>query len=407
MRDSVSSPTRRAAAGRAQLLLAAAVILVAANLRTAAAAVGPLLPDIRSDLGLSGTVGGILVTVPVVCFGALAPLAPLLAHRLGHPRTVALLLLAIVVGLLVRLEPGIAPLFAGTAIAGAGAAVGNVLLPVIVRQRFPTHTGLMTGLYMTAMVGVAALAAGVAVPVTDAIGHGWRAGLAVWAAPALVALIVWSPQLRARAAGPPVQRADLRSALRSPLAWQLTAFFGLQSCSFYIVLSWLPTIFESHGISDARAGGLLALSVICGLPGALIVPSLASRVRDQRGLALAFSSLIACGMVGLLAAPTAVPELWAVLIGLGQGTSFPLALIMIVLRSRDLGATAGLSTLVQTAGYLLAATGPLGVGTLHDLTDSWTAAVVLLLVLVVPQAAAGMGAGRDRHVGADQAATRA
>lgn len=385
----------------ASVLLAAGMVLLAANLRPAAAAVGPLIDRIRSDTGLSATGAGLLTTLPVLCFGALAPLAPVLARRLGERMTVALALVVLLGGLLVRLVPGLGFLFLGTALAGAAIAVGNVLLPVLVRRNFPDRIGLLTGMYTTALIGFAALAAGVSVPVADAFGGGWRPGLAIWAIPAAATLVVWAPQLARRRPAPApdgARAAGLRALLRDRVAWALTLFFAVQSAAFYTTLAWLPSVFHSHGISTARAGLLLSLSLVIGLIPALTVPSIAARTRDQRMFVVAFVGCAAAGWLGVILAPTAAPYLWVLLLGFGQQASFPLALTMIVLRGGALTSTAGLSTLVQSVGYLIAAVAPLAIGALHDLTGSWTPALIVVLGLLGPQLLFGMAAARDRKV---------
>ncbi|MBV9335154.1 MAG: MFS transporter [Solirubrobacterales bacterium] len=374
------------------------MVLLAANLRPAAAAVGPLLDRIRADTGLSATGAGVLTTLPVLCFGALAPLAPRLSRRLGERTTVALALLLVLFGLLVRLVPGLGFLFFGTAVAGMAIAVGNVLLPVLVRGNFPDHVGLLTGMYSTALIGFAALAAGISVPIADAFGGGWRPGLAIWALPAAVALAVWAPQLARRQ--PASQPRDeephgVRALLRDRVAWAVTLFFATQSAGFYATLAWLPSVFHSHGISTVRAGVLLSLSLLVGLVPALTVPSMATRARDQRLFVLAFVSCAAAGWLGIILAPTAAPYLWVVLLGFGQNASFPLALTLIVLRGGTVTSTAGLSTLAQTVGYLVAAAGPLLIGAVHDATGSWTPALIVLLALLAPQLLVGLAAGRD------------
>ena len=383
------------------MLLAAGMVLVAANLRPAAAAVGPLLDRIQADTGLSSFGAGALTTLPVLCFGALAPLAPALARRVGERTAVAVALVVLLLGLLVRLGPGLGFLFVGTALAGAAIAVGNVLLPVLVRGDFPARVGVLTGLYTTALIGFAALAAGISVPVADAFGGGWRPGLAIWAVPAAVALLVWVPQsARPRGAGRSARghAAGARSLLRDRVAWSVTLFFAIQSAGFYATLAWLPSVFHSHGVSTARAGFLLSLSLIVGLIPALTVPSLATRARDQRTFVLAFVSCAAAGWLGVLLAPTAAPDVWVVLLGFGQNASFPLALTLIVLRGGTLTNTAGLSTLVQTVGYLVAAAGPLVIGAVHGLTGSWTPALIVLLALLGPQLILGLAAARNRTV---------
>ena len=382
----------------ASWLLAIGMVLLAANLRPAAAAIGPLLGRIRDDTGLSATGAGVLTTLPVLCFGALAPLAPRLARRVGERTTVALALALLLFGLLVRLVPGLGFLFFGTAVAGTAIAIGNVLLPVLVRGNFPDRVGLLTGMYSTALIGFAALAAGISVPVADAFGGGWRPGLAIWAIPAAIALALWAPQLTRRQPASQSSDEELHGAwalLRDRVAWAVTLFFALQSAGFYATLAWLPSVFHSHGISTTRAGVLLSLSLLVGLIPALTVPSMAARARDQRLFALAFVTCAAAGWIGIILAPTTVPYLWVVLLGLGQNASFPLALTLIVLRGGTVTSTAGLSTLVQTVGYLVGAAGPLVIGVLHDVSGSWTPALIVLLALLVPQLLVGVAAGRD------------
>jgi CP family cyanate transporter-like MFS transporter len=401
IREAADDVPSRAATAQSSALLAAAMVLLALNLRPAAASVGPLIHRIRADTGLSAIGAGFLGTLPVLCFGALAPLAPALARRLGAEAAIAGGLALLVAGLLVRLLPGIGFLFLGTALAAAAIAVGNVLLPVLVRRSFPTRTGLITGLYTTALIGFAALAAGVSVPVANALGGGWRPGLAIWAAPAAVAFLIWAPRLRHRHANSghastPVIGA--RALLRDRLAWALTLFFAIQSAAFYATLAWLPSIFQSHGASESKAGLLLGLSLIVGLFTSLTVPSIATRRPDQRKLVVAFTACIALGWVGILVAPMSAPYLWVVVLGFGQNACFPLALTLIVLRGGTVTSTAGLSTLVQMVGYLIAAVAPLGIGALHDLTGSWTPAIVLLLALVLPQMLAGVAAGKAGRV---------
>ena len=445
-------------------LLAAGVVLVAINLRPAAASIGPVLNRIQADTGLSSGWAGALTTLPVLCFGLLAPLSPVLARRLGVHRSIAAALVVLVAGMLLRLVPGVGFLFLGTAIAGSAIAVGNVLLPVVVRRDFPHRTGATMGMYTTSLIGFAALAAGVTVPVADALGGGWRPGLAVWAIPAAIAAVAWGPALIRRRsgaarpvpgpAGPPPARTDARhtdpahtdpgrtdpartdpghtdpghtdpghtdpghtdpghtdpghtdaahtarTLLRNPLAWEVTLFFALQSGGFYATLAWLPSIFRSHGASEAHAGLLLSLSMIVGLATALAVPAVAARHRDHRPLVIISCALTAAGLLGILLAPMSASYLWVVLLGLGQNATFPLALMMIVMRGGTVASTEGLSTLAQSVGYVLAALAPVAVGAIHGLTSSWTPTLILLLALVVPQVVVGLGAGRDRQLAA-------
>ena len=392
---------RRPSWPRSSVLLAIGMVVVAANLRPAAAGIGPLIDRIQSDTGLSNAGADILVALPVFCFGALAPLAPVLARRFGARPAIGGAMALLLAGLLVRLLPGIAFLFVGTAIAGTAIAIGNVLLPVLVRGNFPERVGLVTGMYSTTLIGFAALAAGVSVPVADAFGGGWRPGLAIWAVPAVIALLVWSPQLaRRQTAGdaPGDQVAGARSLLRDKVAWAVTLFFAIQSAGFYATLAWLPSVFHSHGASSSRAGLLLSIALVVGLIPALTVPTMAARAHDQVAFVWAFVTCIAAGWIGVIVAPMWAPYLWVVLLGLGQNAAFPLALTLIVLRGGTVTSTSALSTLVQTVGYLVASVGPLAISAVHGITGSWTPALFVLLALLVPQLIAGLAAARDRTV---------
>lgn len=386
-----TSTTVRASAG---VGFAIAVVVVALNLRLAVASVGPMVDRLKSDLGLSSIGASVLTAVPVFCFGGLAMLGPWLARRLGLRRAVVVLLGAIVVGLVVRVGPDLATLFAGTVIVAGGIAAANVLLPVIIKREFPASAGLMMGLYTTAVVGSASAGAGLTVPISDAIGHGWRGGLGIWALAAAIALVLWLPHVRGDhplvVAEPGHVSAQLR---RDRLAWMVTAFFGLQSLSFYAVLSWLPSLYQDHGYSSAAAGGLLSVSTLVQIPVALVLPSVATRMRSQVGLVTAATALTGIGLTGLLVAPTMLAGLWVVILGIGQGATFTLALTLLVLRTRTHGATAQLSAMAQSIGYLFAGLGPLVVGALHSASAGWHLPIVFLLVLMVPQFLSGFGAG--------------
>lgn len=393
----------------------AGVVLVAINLRPAAASIGPLIDRIQTETGLPSGWASALTTLPVLCFGLLAPLASVFAKRFGVRTSIAGAMMALLAGIAMRLLPGIAFLFAGTAIAGSAIATGNVLLPVLVRRDLHGRTATVMAFYSTALIGFAALAAGVTVPLADALGGGWKGGLGIWAIPAAVGALAWSPWLlrrerrdvvdaRARARARPQldgsrrDRVPVRALLRRPLAWQVTLFFALQSGGFYATLAWLPSIYESHGASPAHAGLLLSLTMVVGLVTAVTVPGIAHRFGDQRRLMTACCALTACGLAGVLVAPMSVPYLWTGLLGLGQNAAFPLSLMLIVGRAGDVPHTEALSTMTQSIGYVLGALGPLAVGAIHGVSGSWTPSLILLLALVVPELVIGLAAARDRQL---------
>jgi MFS transporter, CP family, cyanate transporter len=374
-----------------------AIVLVAANLRPAVVGVGPMLSEVRAAVGLSATTAGVLTALPVLCFGLLAPVAPRLAGRLGIERAMLAALIVLCVGFVVRSSGSVAALFAGTMLLGAAIAVGNVLLPGLIKRDFAHRTGAMTGLYTMAISAGGALSAGLTVPVALAAGLDWSAALGGWVLFALVALVCWLPQVRGsvRPAAGRVRRAT--GLWRDPLVWQVTAFMGLQSFGFYAAQAWLPAVFVDRGIDPVAAGWLLSLASIVGIGGSMAAPVLATRYRRQRLLAAGLTALAALGLLCVLALPGF--ELLAMaLLGAGQGAALGLALTLMVLRAPDAPHASQLSGMAQSVGYAVAAGGPFAVGALHDLTGAWTVPLLLLLGVFVLQGVSGVLAGRDRMI---------
>jgi MFS transporter, CP family, cyanate transporter len=379
-----------------------AVLTTALNLRIAVASVPPLIDELRDVVPLSGTAAGALTTLPVVCMGLGAIVVPRLTRRLGHELPLVLVGLSLAAGILIRIAPSVVALYAGTTIAGIGIALGNVLVPSLVKRDFPDRVGAMTGIYTMAISASAGVAAGLTVPIEDALGHGWRPALAVWALPAVVAAAVWLPFARHPAA---VAERRSRTSHESPnlmrdrLAWQVTLFMGLQSLNFYGVLSWLPSILQDHGMSKGSSGVYLSVFTLLGIPVCLVVPMLAARMRDQRALTTAAVVTAAGGIVGLMAAPAGGALAWTLLLGISQATNLALAFLFFVLRTRNQAEATELSSMAQSIGYGLAAIGPVIMGGLHQATGSWTPALLFLLVLLLPLLVTGLAAGRDVRVG--------
>lgn len=391
------------------ILVGTAVLLLAFNLRPAVTSLGAVLDDVRDSLGLTATVAGVLTALPVVCFAAFGAIAPLLARRYGIPQVIAASVAAIALGLMARAITGSAVLFlVVTAVGLAGMATGNVLLPAIVKSHFPTAIGRMTGLYTTSIAVGTALAAALTVPVGELAG-GWRGGLFLWGATAAVALIPWLVITRIEPNRRAADRSDrtLASGLRmsrTPVAWALAVYFGSQSIQAYATFGWLPQIFRDAGFDAATAGLFLAGVPAVGIPVALALPYLAARRPDQRPYVVVCVGAFAAGYVGLVAAPSSLPWLWIVLLGIGGG-AFPLALTMIGLRARTADVTARLSGFAQSIGYIGAASGPVAVGALYDVTDGWTAPIILLIALLVPQLVAGWIAAKPGCVDDDPETT--
>jgi CP family cyanate transporter-like MFS transporter len=386
----------RAGGARELLPLTAAIVLLAINLRTVIASLPPLLTEIRVDLGLSATLAGLLTTIPVVCFGALAPVAPRLGRRVSLERILVACAVVTAAAAALRGAGGAAPLFAGSLLAGAGAAVAQAALPVLIRTGHPHRTGLLTGAFSMALPLGATLAAAVVVPLEHALGGSWRAALATWAIPAALAALVWLPA--ARRQGTFVHGERAAPLRREPLAWWVAGFMGIQSTAFYAGLAWLPSILEDAGYSSGQAGSLQALNALVSAAPAFLIPWLAAHSRTQTGILAAIVALAAAGTAGLVVAPGA-DLLWVVLFGLGQGGTLGLGLILPVLRSHGASVTAALTGMTLCVGYLVASSGPWLLGAVHDLSGNWTAPVLVLLAITLAELVPGIPATRARRIG--------
>jgi len=398
--------TTTAASGTGRLprfgLALVGVLLIAVNLRASFTAVGPVLGLMRQDLGLSGAAAGLLTSLPLLAFAAFSPVAPALARKLGLDRALWLALLLIALGIVTRSAPWEPGVWAGTALLGIGIAFINVLLPSLVKRDFPHRVAQVTGVYSAVQSSVAALAAGVVVPIADASPWSWRLALGVWAGMAVIAMAVMLPRVRARkplplAADTAAGREPRRSPWTAALAWQVTIFMGLQSVPFFVFVAWLPSILHDRGISAGTAGWYLFLFQIVSVLGNLGTATLAHRFNDQRLIGLAGGVLCFLTYTGLLLVPQ-LALLWTVTGGLGCGSTIVLALSLFSLRTRNHSQAAALSGMAQSVGYLLAAAGPVAFGWLHDLTGSWSIPLGLTAAVMVVMSVFAMLASRNRFL---------
>ncbi|MEP9396090.1 MFS transporter [Mesorhizobium sp. KR2-14] len=384
----------------ARILLGASLVLIAFNLRPLFSSLSVLLPEVMRETGLSTTGASLLTTLPVVCLGVFAPLAPKLAQRFGAERTLLGALLVLALGTALRGVESVPLLFFATFSAGAAIAVGNVLLPGLVKRDFADKAAIMTGLYTMALCGGAASGAGLTLPIEHALGGSWLAALAAWSLPAVIVLLIWAPQALGQKAQASHAGYRVVGLWRDRLAWQVTLFMGLQSALAYCVFGWLAPILRERGFDAAEAGAIVSLSVMVQVITCLAVPSIAVRCKDQRGINVALLAAAVIALLGLLFAPTSTVLVWAVLQGIGQGGLIAVAMTVIVLRSPDPHVAAHLSGMAQGVGYVLAAIGPLMVGLIRSWTGSFDAAALLFIALGGGAAIMGAGAGRAIYVGA-------
>ncbi len=438
-RTTTPPPTRTSAAGESPRtaprawdwgtrLLVVGIVLAALNLRPAITSLGALLEEVRAGLGMSGSVAGLLTSVPPLCFAVFGVMAPRLARRFGPGAVVCAGMVAITAGLLLRpYAGGTAGFLAASALALMGIAVSNVLMPVIVKRHFPDRVGTMTGLYSMALALGTSAAAAITVPMTEALGGSWQTGLALWAGLAAAAVLPWLPLARDRGTPPggaraegerqgrgprPAPRAHARvpqpsaaplRITRSRTAWALAVFFGLQATAAYITMGWMPQIFRDAGVPASTAGLLLAVTMAMGVPLAFVIPRVATRLPRQGPIVLALGGCGLVGYAGLYLAPAGGAWVWALLLGIAN-CAFPLALTMVGMRARTGAGVAQLSAFAQSTGYLISIPGPLLVGVLYQHSGGWGLPLALMAALMVPQTVVGVLAGRDRTV--EEEATR-
>ncbi|MFT4231994.1 MAG: MFS transporter [Leucobacter sp.] len=412
-------------------LMLAAVCLVAVNMRMTITGVGPLLEEIAADQGVSPAALGGLASVPLLAWGLVSPLAHWLSMRLGSERAVTWSLVALGLGTVWRSLPGgPAHLWLGTALIGAALAIGNVLLPAVIRRDFGSRIPLVMGIYTALLGGMGAISSGIVVPISHAgapgAGPGWRIALLCTGILIPLAVVVWAVAMRGsrtdRTApgtpagtgpsdtnpvdtataptAPPPDRSHGRSAgrriWRDPVAWTVAFYMGLQSTIFYMTATWLAPIETSQGRSPVEAGVDVMIFQLISIAGSLLLPLL-YRGRMRRRLAAVIPVFTGGSFACLVLLPHTGTLLWLAIGGLGSGASLSLSLMFMAIRARRQEAASALSGMSQSVGYLIAATGPAAFGLMHGLSGGWIGPLALLLAVAAGQLVFGIAVGRDRY----------
>lgn len=391
------SPVSSSANGN-KLLLIVGILFIAATLRVTFTGIAPLLDAIRAEYQLTTAQTGLLTTLPLLAFGLVSPLAAGVARRFGIERSLLLAMVIICLGIGLRSLPSAAWLYIGTALIGCGIALGNVLLPGLIKRDFSGHVARMTGAYSITMGAAAAAGSAMVVPLALA-GFGWRGALLLLMVFPLLALLLWLPQARRQATTPMTGSgaAHNRGIWRSALAWQVTLFLGINSLVYYVIVGWLPAILQSMGYSEAQAGSLHGLLQLATAAPGLAIPLVLHRLKDQRGIAVLVALMCVVSTLGLWLLPGQA-VIWTLIFGFGSGATMILGLAFIGLRASSAHQAAALSGMAQTIGYLLAACGPPLIGKIHDAYGDWHIPLIIVALIAVVMALFGALAGRAREI---------
>ncbi len=418
-----------------------AIMILAFNLRPAITSVGPLLTMIRDEIGLSNWSAGLITSLPLLAFALTSLFAPRIGQRFTNVVAVLFGLLFLVGGIIVRSVPLTLTLFAGTAFVGMGVGIMNVLLPAVIKEKFPDKTGTMTSVYTTSMKLFAATASGLSIPLALSLGLGWKLSLGVWAVMALIGIAIWVMVMKREKTHLQEQKSlenennkqksntekdedapisdgltenkakgtedqsltknpqSEKNIWKSPLAWQVTVFMGTQSFMFYTIISWLPSMLQDQGFSVGAAGWMLSYVQFIGMPATFLAPIIAERLRNQSGFIIVIGVFITFAFSGMLiGGPQYVIIIWVTIIGLALGATISLSLALLGMRARTAVHAGKLSGMAQSIGYMLAAVGPILIGLLYDLSGTWKGPFIAVLVVCVIMTISGSGAGRNKYV---------
>lgn len=376
------------------------ILFISFNLRAPITAVGSIVEMIQVEYALSSVAAGLITTLPLIAFAIVSPFVAKISAKIGHSKTMMIGLLLILVGEICRSYTGVVGLFAGTVIIGTGIAIGNVIIPSIIKMYFPGKVGMITSIYTSGMCIFAAVGAGVSVPLAKGVNLGWKNALASWFVLTVLTILIWLPQLFKKQQISNIQKTSGKTSIwKSGLAWWVTLFMGTQSLLFYSLVAWLPTIVISKGMSDSFAGNMALLFQLMAIPATLLVPVLCDKFKDQRILVAVTCAIYAGGMICFLFGQTSVVITIAVIcMAIGMGGSISLSIAFISLRSPNSARASELSGMSQSAGYLFAALGPIVTGLIFDIQSTWTIPLIIFIVLIVFLAVCGMYAGRNKTV---------
>lgn len=394
-----------------RVYLTVAVVLYAMNLRLPFLAVAPLLPLVKVEYGLGSSIAGFLTTIPLLVFAAISPFVAGAANKWGAGRLIILSIAVLLGGEVFRYVGGIWGLFAGTFFIALGIVSGNVLIPALISAFFHERVGLMTSVYTSVMQLTTGSALAVVTPM--ALYMGWKNALFVWSFFAVLAFISWLP-FKNLTINTSNQKDDetghesehehskavsVKTMFKHALAWDVSMFMGIQSFVFYTLTTWYPAILTDQGIPMEQTGFFLFVFQIVSLLVTFATPLLATRLREQKYIAVVYCFIYAVGILMTYNVTGSLVALaGAILLGIAAGGTFGVALVYFVLRTSTPGEAAVLSGMGQAIGYVLAAMGPVCVGYLYDVSHNWDSSIGILIFFCVLFSIFGYRAGRNRKI---------
>lgn len=367
------------------VILFLGVIFMASNLRAPLTSVGPVVEEISQALSLSNTAAGLITTIPLIAFSVLSGIIPRFSRKYGMELVLLWSLVLLSIGLIFRSMGSIVSLFLGAGLVGTAIAVGNVLMPAFIKNKFPNHIGVMMGMYSVMMNLTAALAAGFSIALGSISGLGWQGSIGIWLILSLISIPIWLPQVKDKKAAVKIKTsnggAGTANLYRSGLAWSITVFMGVQSLMYYCLAAWLPKIMQTWGMSEGESGWVLSYVHFAQLPMALFGTIIAGKMNNQKLLAGITSVLYSIGIIGILIFKTQYIIIWCVLIGLASGLAYSLSMLFLVLRTKNTTQATEISGMAQGFGYFIAACGPPLFGASFDISQTWTFSLAVLLTM--------------------------
>ena len=386
----VSIRTSAAVAGFALTL-----VVTAFCLRAPFTCVGPLADVMQADMDLTSGAMGTVTTVPLLMFAAFSVVLGDIGrrHRAGSVLIIGLSM--VFAGIVCRSTLGTYGLFLGTAVIGIGITAGNVLIPAFIKAHYPERIGRLTGMYTAMMSLMSAVAGAVSVPLGDAIG--WRGSLLVWAALVAVVIVMWVPYRSYDLDESDLAPSSRRSILSSPTTWYIALYLGLQSLVYYALVAWMAVILQSKGLDPTEAGMVVSVYMVIGIVGSLLLPTVAGSRRDLRRLSTSLGVVYVVGLVLLMHSDgsTVSLALPVILCGICGGACITYPSMLFGLRTRSSRDSSSVSGIAQSAGYVVAATGPVAVGAIHDLTAGWDGGIAFLVCISATLVVLGYLIGRD------------